>query len=94
MLLIDDLIAAPFKGLFWIFSRIHRAAEDELDHRQELTRDELTELYMQLETGRISENEFDAREKALLDRLEEVQKLREAGQAGSRPGESKGEGGE
>jgi uncharacterized protein involved in exopolysaccharide biosynthesis len=73
MLLVDDLIAAPFKGLFWVFKKIHRAAVDELEQRRQETRGELTELYMQLETGRISEREFDAREKELLDRLEQVQ---------------------
>ena len=86
MLLVDDLIAAPFKGLFWVFRKIHQATVDELEHRQQQTRGELTELYMQLETGRISESEFDAREKELLDRLEEVKKLRE-GQSGSPPPE-------
>jgi uncharacterized protein involved in exopolysaccharide biosynthesis len=86
MLLVDDLIAAPFKGLFWVFKKIHRAAADELEHRQQQTRAELTELYMQLETGRITEGEFDAREKELLDRLEQVKKMREQ-QAGSPPRE-------
>lgn len=84
MLLVDDLIAAPFKGLFWIFRKIHQATVEELEHRERQTRSELTELYMQLETGRLSEDEFDAREKELLDRLEEVKKLRE-GPGGAPP---------
>ncbi len=34
---------------------------------------ELRELYMMLETGRITEAEFAAREKALLDQLDRLQ---------------------
>lgn len=74
MLIIDDLLAAPFKGFFWVFKKIHRATIDELDARQQGTRADLSELYMQLETGRISEEEFDAREKGLLDRLDQIEK--------------------
>lgn len=90
MLLVDDLIAAPFKGLFWVFRKIHQATVDELEARQQQTRGELTELYMQLETGRITEGEFDAREKVLLDRLEEVKKLREERPAGGPPRDEDG----
>ncbi|MGI5865898.1 MAG: gas vesicle protein GvpG, partial [Myxococcales bacterium] len=77
MLIIDDLIAAPFKGIFWVFKKIHQAAMDELENRQRQTRSELSELYMLLETGKITEAEFDAREKELLDRLDEIKKMRE-----------------
>ncbi|MBI5545001.1 MAG: gas vesicle protein GvpG [Deltaproteobacteria bacterium] len=77
MLLIDDLLASPFKGVWWVFKKIHQAAVDELDKRQQQTRGELSELYMQLETGRISEEEFDAKEKELLNRLDQVKSLRE-----------------
>ena len=39
----------------------------------ELITAQLGELYMMLETGRISEQELQAQEKDLLDRLEEIQ---------------------
>jgi hypothetical protein len=76
MLLIDDLLCAPFKGLCWIFNEIHRVAqEDQANQAQTITQD-LSELYMMLETGTITEAEFDTREQQLLDRLDQVQESR------------------
>ncbi|HCF56770.1 MAG TPA: gas vesicle protein GvpG [Myxococcales bacterium] len=89
MLIIDDLIAAPFKGVWWVFKKIHQATMDELESRQRQTRSELSELYMQLETGRITEAEFDAREKELLDRLDEIKKMREGPSPPAPPGEER-----
>ena len=73
MFLIDDLLLAPFKGIFWIFQEIHDAAQQELEGEREAITATLSELYMRLETGQITEAEFDAREKALLDRLDRLQ---------------------
>lgn len=77
MLIVDDLLLAPFKGVLWVFKKVQQAANEELERRQRQTRSELSVLYMQLETGRISESEFDAKEKQLLDRLDRVKELRE-----------------
>jgi len=79
MLLVDDLLLAPLKSLFWIFRKVHEAAEDELESKERRARSDLSELYMQLETGRITEQEFESREKELLDRLDALQKARAPG---------------
>ncbi|MGC4117103.1 MAG: TRC40/GET3/ArsA family transport-energizing ATPase [Myxococcales bacterium] len=84
MLLIDDLLAAPFKGVLWVFKKIHRAAIDELNARQQSTRASLSELYMQLDTGRISQEQFDAREKQLLDQLDAIEKEKDEAERPSR----------
>jgi hypothetical protein len=73
MLILDDILLFPIKGIFWIFRELHKAAEEELATEGEAITQELSELYMMLETGRITEDEFDAREKELLDRLDEIQ---------------------
>jgi len=73
MLIIDDILLSPIKGIFWIFRELHKAAQEELATEAETITQELSELYMMLETGRITEEEFDAREKELLDRLDEIQ---------------------
>ena len=73
MLLVDDLLLAPIHGLLWIFGKIHDAAQEEVAGEADAITEELRELYMMLETGRITEAEFDARERTLLDRLEAVQ---------------------
>ena len=70
MFLIDDILMAPARGLFWVFKEIHRAAEEEQANEAETITTKLSELYMMLETGQMTETEFDAAEKALLDRLD------------------------
>lgn len=81
-MLVDDVLCAPFKGLFWIFKEIHKAAQREEDAEADKITFELSELYMKLETGGITEEQFDAQEKVLLDRLDAIQD-RAAGRAGS-----------
>ncbi|WP_058557728.1 gas vesicle protein GvpG [Thiohalocapsa sp. ML1] len=73
MLLIDDILMSPCKGLLWVFEEIHKTAVGELDGEAERIRNELTDLYMMLETEQIAEAEFDLREAALLDRLDQLE---------------------
>lgn len=73
MLLVDDLLLAPITGLLWVFRKIHEAAQEEMLGEADTITQELRDLYMMLETGRVTEAEFDARERALLDRLEVIQ---------------------
>lgn len=72
MFLVDDILLAPARGLFWIFKEIHRAAEEEQANEADAITAKLSELYMLLETGQMTEAEFDAAEKALLDRLDAI----------------------
>lgn len=70
MFLVDDILLAPIKGVFWICKELYSEAEKELDAEEGSITTQLSELYMMLETGKITDAEFDAQEKALLDRLE------------------------
>lgn len=72
MLLVDDLLLGPFRGLLWVFEKINEAAQEELANEADAITEELRQLYMMLETGRITEAEFDAQERRLLDRLESI----------------------
>lgn len=72
MLIIDDILLAPARGLLWVFSKIHTAAIEEIESQSQRITAEMSELYMQLETGKITEEEFDEREKLLLDRLDKL----------------------
>jgi hypothetical protein len=69
MLLVDDLLAAPFRGLMFVFAEIARAVDEEREaqHRQIIAN--LAELHRLLDEGRLAVEEFDARETALLDQL-------------------------
>jgi hypothetical protein len=73
MLLVDDILFSPVRGMFWIFKEIFNAVQQEIDGEAENITTELSELYMMLEHGNITEDDFDAREKELLDRLDEIQ---------------------
>jgi Gas vesicle protein G len=78
MLLIDDLLVSPFRGLCWVFREIHNTAQQELANEADAIRPQLSQLYMMLETGKISEPEFEAEEKRLLDRLDELEHREQA----------------
>ncbi|AOJ71132.1 MULTISPECIES: gas vesicle protein GvpG [Burkholderia] len=73
MFILDNLLAAPIKGMFWIFEEIAQAAEDETIADIETTKAALVELYRELESGQIDEAEFESRERALLDRLDSLE---------------------
>jgi hypothetical protein len=74
MLIVDDVLFFPIKGLFWVFREIQKAAQEETANEEKAITVELSDLYMMLETGKITEGEFNGREKDLLDRLDEIQK--------------------
>lgn len=73
MLIIDDILLSPFRGLLWIFEEIQQAAEEERLREAEAVTVQLQQLYAMLESGKISEDEFDRRETELLDRLDSLQ---------------------
>jgi hypothetical protein len=73
MLLVDDLLLSPARGILWIFREIHNAAREEMAHEPESISQQLRNLYMQLETSAISEQQFETQEKVLLDRLDEIE---------------------
>ena len=79
MFLVDDILLAPARGLFWIFKEIHHAVEEEQVNEAEAITTKLSELYMVLETGQMTEAEFDAEEKALLDRLDDIRERTSGG---------------
>jgi len=73
MLLVDDILASPFRGIFWIFRELHNAVQEEAVNEAENITQQLSELYMMLETDKITEAEFDEREAILLDRLDALE---------------------
>ena len=73
MFIVDDILLSPVRGILWIFRELHNAAQAEILNEAEAITAQLSELYMELETERITEAEFDEREKELLDRLDEIE---------------------
>lgn len=70
MLIVDDLLAAPIKGIIWIFEEIHKSATAEQRARRDEIMAALSDLYRALEQGEITDDAFDTREQALLDELD------------------------
>lgn len=73
MLILDDILTAPFKGVLWIVQELVAAAQEEQAAESDRIKDRLRELYMLLETGQMTEAEFDAEESTLLDRLDAIE---------------------
>ncbi len=61
--------------LLFIAEKILEQAEKELMNEDEV-RQELRELYEQLESGRITEEGFEKREEELVKRLEEIEEYK------------------
>jgi hypothetical protein len=73
MLLLDKLLFSPIYATLWAARQVHHAIQQEQAAEPERITADLSELYMMLDTGRLTETEFSAREKALLDRLDRIQ---------------------
>lgn len=74
MLILDDILLSPFRGIFWVFNEVHKAAQEELSNEEKAITAELGNLYVMLDKGGITEAEFEKRERELLDRLDEIAK--------------------
>ena len=70
MLFIDDLLAAPLHGLFFVLREINAAvqAERALEERGIIA--ELGDLYRKLDDDEITEADFEVDEERLLQRLD------------------------
>ncbi|MBM4035561.1 MAG: gas vesicle protein GvpG [Planctomycetes bacterium] len=75
MLLVDDILTLPGRGLLAIFREIHNAVQQDTANQTRATRDQLRDLYLALEGRKISQADFDARERELLDRLDALEAL-------------------
>lgn len=82
MLLIDDLLAAPLRGLFFVLKEISAAvqAERAADERRIIA--ELAALHRQLDGNQITEADFANRETRLLQQLDSLRGEGEANGSG------------
>jgi hypothetical protein len=73
MLILDKILLSPLTATLWAARQVHNAMQQEQAAEGERITAELSDLYMMLETGRLSEAQFSAREKELLDRLDRIE---------------------
>lgn len=76
MLLIDDLLALPFKGFLGIFRKIHEMADREL-HDEAYIQEKLLELQLLHEMDDIGEEEYTQQAASLEARLNAVRQTEE-----------------
>lgn len=72
MFIIDDLLAAPVRGLMFVLGKINEATQRELEAEERAAMADLTALYLALDRGTITEKEFNVREHDLLARLDSL----------------------
>ena len=73
MLLIDDLLLAPFSGFNFIMRTVLKVAEEQWTDDAPL-KEQLLELQVQLEGGDITEEQYLEAEAAILREIREVQR--------------------
>lgn len=76
MLLIDDLLLLPFKGLIGIFEEIRKMAERELTDEGYI-QEKLMELQLRFELDEINEDEYNKQKIGLLAQLDSISKAKE-----------------
>lgn len=81
MLIVDDLLLLPAKGLMGLFKKIAEVAEEEFTDEGRV-KDELMRLHTLFETDQISEEEHDRLEWRLMKRLGEIRKYKQEKQQG------------
>ena len=75
MLIVDDILLAPIKGLIWLGKKINEVAEKELSDEGRI-KEELMQLQLRFEMDEISEEEYNRQEKELLERLDAIRKAK------------------
>jgi hypothetical protein len=75
MLLIDDLLLAPFSGFNFILRTLLKVAEEQWTDDAPL-KEQLLELQLRLESGEINEEQYLEAESAILKTIREVQRRR------------------
>ena len=69
MLVVDDILFFPVKSIYWIFKQVHNAVEEEMAAEEDNILQELSELYMMLETGRITESSIAVARPGAINRM-------------------------
>ncbi len=72
MFIIDNLLAAPVRGLMFVLRRVEEAVQQEVEATEKAIMADLSALHRALDSGTITEAEFDAREEHLLHRLDRL----------------------
>lgn len=70
MLLVDDLLAGPVRGLVFVLKKIDEVVRQEFEAEERAIMADLSALHQALDAGSLTEAEFEIREETLLNQLE------------------------
>lgn len=70
MLLVDDILFAPIKGIIWLSKKIDDMSQKEMSDKGKI-KEMLMELQLRYELDEITEEEYNQKEKELLEYLKE-----------------------
>jgi hypothetical protein len=76
MLLIDDILLAPLKGVIFIANKINEVIEKEMSDEGAI-KERLMGLQLKFEMDEIDEEEYDKREDELLKLLEKIREQKQ-----------------
>jgi hypothetical protein len=72
MLIVDDILSSPARGLMFVLREINKAVQAERKDEQRRVMTQLSDLHRQFDEHSIAADAFDAQEKLLLDRLDNM----------------------
>ena len=72
MIIIDDLLALPFKGIWGAFERIQELAEQKMTGSEDTLKEDLLRIQTLYELDQISEKEYLRKEKEVIEKLNAV----------------------
>jgi hypothetical protein len=76
MILIDDILLAPLKGIIFLGKKIDELVQKEFSDEGRI-KERMMELQLKFEMDEISVEEYDQRETELLEMIERIQKQKE-----------------
>jgi len=76
MIVVDDILLSPLKGLMWLAKKINEVAEAEFSDEGRI-KENLMQLQLRFEMDEIDEQEYYRQEKEILDRLNTIRKAEE-----------------
>ena len=72
MIIIDDLLTLPFKGIWGAFKRIQELAEQKMTGSEDTLKEDLLRIQTLYELDQISEKEYLRKEKEVIEKLNAV----------------------
>lgn len=79
MLLIDDILLAPLKGIIFLGKKIDELVQKEISDEGRI-KERLMELQLKFEMDEMTVEEYDRRESELLEMIERIQLEKEKNQ--------------